>query len=208
MHAFRDADILDARPAIAKIVECGGWVIRLGDPTMKPLPEMAHVIDYAHSPLKSDWMDVFLLSQCRFMIGTTAGPSAVAATFGVPIVMTNVVPQPFRAFSKNDIFLPKLYRAPREHRYLGFREAMEPPLRWLWNGNLLAERGLEAVASASDDILDAVVEMIERLGGELIYSAAEDAAQARYDALFTHPADYWVQSRVGRRFLAKHADLL
>ena len=208
IHAFRDADVLDARPAIASIVERGGWVVRLGDPTMRPLPEMPNVIDYAHSPLKCDWMDVFLLSQCRFMLGTTAGPSAVAATFGVPVVMTNVVPQPFRAYSQRDIFLPKLYRTDAEGRYLRFSEAMQPPLRWLWNGNILDEQGLTAVATSPQDIRDAVIEMMDRLDGTLTYSAADEAAQARYDGLFTHAEDYCVKSRVGRRFLARHRDLM
>ena len=70
---FEDgADIGTYLPAIKTVVAHGGWVFRMGNPTMKPLPAMEHVIDYAYSDVRSDWMDVFLCSQCRFMIGTAA----------------------------------------------------------------------------------------------------------------------------------------
>ena len=68
----RSADIATYLPAIREITRRGGWVIRVGDAEMGALPPMEHVIDYAHSPAKSDWMDVFLYGGCRFFIG---GPS-------------------------------------------------------------------------------------------------------------------------------------
>ncbi|NJL57443.1 TIGR04372 family glycosyltransferase [bacterium] len=98
----RNADIDTYLLAFQSIVERGGWVIRMGDSTMKPLPQMERIIDYGHSSLKSDWMDVFLWAKCRFFIGTASGPCSVPPTFGVPCVLTNfhLCPLPFN----EDIF--------------------------------------------------------------------------------------------------------
>ena len=139
---------------------------------------MKNVIDYAHSELRNDRMDVFCMSQCRFLLGTTSGPSA--ATFGVPLVMTNVVPRSFRSFSRHDLLRPKLYRSRRRDAYLSFGEA----------------------------IRDAAIEMIERLDGRATYNDQDQALQAGYDRLFTRPTDDDVGGRQGRNFLRRHADLL
>ena len=88
-RAALSADITTYRMAIESIVTRGGWVIRQGDPSMTPLPSMPQVIDYVHTNVRSDWMDVFLWAKCRFFIGTQSGPWLVPPTFGVPCVLTN-----------------------------------------------------------------------------------------------------------------------
>jgi hypothetical protein len=40
-----------------EITQRGGWVIRLGDEAMLPLPDMNRVIDYPFSGLKLDEMN-------------------------------------------------------------------------------------------------------------------------------------------------------
>ena len=69
--------------------DVGGWVIRMGDPSMVALPSMPNVLDYCHSDLRADWMDVFIAAHCRFMIGTSSGPAYVPPLYGVPSVLTN-----------------------------------------------------------------------------------------------------------------------
>ena len=54
-------------------MERGAWCLRMGDPSMRPMPRAPRVIDYAHSAIRSDWMDVFLCARCRFFIGNTSG---------------------------------------------------------------------------------------------------------------------------------------
>src|SRR5439155_12915255 len=67
-HAFRNSDILRLIPAIPEVRRRGGWVVRMGDPTMRPFPLIEGVVDYAVHPSRSDWMDVFLCSEARFFV--------------------------------------------------------------------------------------------------------------------------------------------
>src|SRR5882672_7839482 len=53
----RDATIETYTEAIRAIVERGGTVVRMGDPTMPPLRPSEGVIDYAHSDFKSENAD-------------------------------------------------------------------------------------------------------------------------------------------------------
>ncbi|MBM3546448.1 MAG: TIGR04372 family glycosyltransferase [Alphaproteobacteria bacterium] len=84
-EAVRNANIANYLPAVEEIVRRGGWVIRLGDASVTPLPPMQQVIDYARSPFKSEVLDVFLMASCRFLLGTTSGPVMVSELFGVPV---------------------------------------------------------------------------------------------------------------------------
>ncbi len=90
MKLTRNSDILKCIPAIRLITERGGWVIRMGDSAMKPLPEMDRVIDYPMTAYKSDLMDLYLISECRFYIGSQSGIWSVAQLFNKPLLTINM----------------------------------------------------------------------------------------------------------------------
>ena len=84
----------------------------MGDPSMIPLPAMPGVIDYAHSPLRCDWMDVFLCARVRFMLGSASGMCVLASTFGVPCAVANQsLPTVALPYGTADLFIPKLLRS-------------------------------------------------------------------------------------------------
>ena len=69
IQSHRNASISNTFLAIEEIVKRGGWVIRMGDSSMLPLPALEGVIDYAHHPFKSDRMDVVLCAKAKFFWG-------------------------------------------------------------------------------------------------------------------------------------------
>ena len=87
---WRNANIENYIEAIEEVTGRGGWVVRMGDATMKRLPLMERVIDYPFTEAKSDLMDVYLISECRAYIGTPSGLLAVATLFQRPIILTNM----------------------------------------------------------------------------------------------------------------------
>lgn len=80
-ESARNADIMTYLPAIEEIVRRGGWVIRIGDPSVTPLPKMDNVVDYALTSVRSGEMDVFLVARAKFLLGTSSGMFAVAMAF-------------------------------------------------------------------------------------------------------------------------------
>jgi hypothetical protein len=71
----RSADINTYSLAIESIVARGGWVIRMGDPTMKPLPPMKQAIDYARTDAKAiGWMFFFALPVVSFWEALRVSP--------------------------------------------------------------------------------------------------------------------------------------
>jgi len=207
VRCARNADINSYRLAMESIAARGGWVIRMGDTSMTPLPPMPQVIDYAHSAVRSDWMDVFLWSQCLFFIGTQSGPNSVPPTFGVPCVLTNWSSLGARYWFNKDLCIYKLHWSKREARYLNFGEVISSALAWAeWTG-YHASQGINIVDNTPEDINDVVVEMLDRLADKLQYNREDEKLQKRFDKLHID-FDCKAKARVGRDFLRKWAHLL
>ena len=191
-----------------EIIRLGGWVIRMGEPTMKPLARMEHVIDYAHSEIRADWMDLFCFSQCKFVLGTTSGATDIAKVFGVPAALTNFIPMGHGAYSVNDIWIPKLYWSNTEDRYLTIAEVMQSPMRRYGRTEMFAAAGLSWVNNSPEEILDLALEMIEQLEGNVVRTPRDDELQRAFMTLLGHDPLFATNARVGRNFLQKYCHLL
>lgn len=159
-RANADADITTYLDAIRFISDQGGQVIRMGAPGIKPLPEIPRVVDYANSPFKSDWMDVYLWASCRFMIGTASGPLSVPPTFGRPVLYTNcpcIGINP--GYQLGSLMLPKLYYSDTEQRLCTFREILSSPLGWTVSRETGTD-GTRIIDNQAEDILEGVQAML------------------------------------------------
>jgi putative glycosyltransferase (TIGR04372 family) len=164
LHQVLNADINSYLPAIAEITRRGGWVIRMGDKSMAPLPPVPNVFDYCHSDLHSDWMDIFIAAKCRFFIGTSSGPAYVPPLYGVPSILTNWWPPAQRPWHAMDIFMPKMLRSLSDGRILTLRETLGEPFCYCHSLKYLADE-MKVIVENNDEglIRDAVIEMIDRL---------------------------------------------
>ncbi len=206
-NAYRNSRIEDYFAAIEAITGRGGWVVRIGDGSMTPLPPMERVIDYVHSEVRSDWMDLFCCSQCRFLVGTTSGPDSVAFAFGAPVLNTNWFPPGFWPRSPRDLFIPKLLRRRGSGRYLDIHEATSAPIAGLHTPAYFDTHGIDVIDNAPADIAAAAMEMMDRLDGILVYSAAAERRQARFKSL-AEIGGVPINPRIGAAFLDKHAFLI
>jgi putative glycosyltransferase (TIGR04372 family) len=200
-HAHgRNVALSDYFTAVASIVEHGGWVVRLGNPQMTPLPPMPHVIDYAHQPDRADWKDVFLLGGARFMLGTQSGPAEVPPTFGVPTLLTNWQIG-FRPGHKTDTVIFKRYKV--GGKILTMEQALEQRYAFIETPGMYVP-GVEVVSNTPEEIRQLVDEWLE--GTALTDAQRErqknfDERQRRAMAAHEHqPAGY---CRVGRGWLEK-----
>lgn len=195
-RAFRVADYM---PAIRAVTARGDWLVRLGDPSMSPLPPMERVIDYARSPARTPALDVYLVARCRFFIGTNSGPMFMPHLFGRPALITNYAflfgAPPLGPGSR---FLPRLLT--RAGRTLRFATMMaDDYMKSTYNERAFELRGFSSLDNTPQQILEAVMEMYA--------PETPDALQRRFADLA--PASHRAgNALVGARFVADHAALL
>lgn len=201
----RDSNIKRYSLAINEIVKRGGWVIRMGDPGMKPLLPARGVIDYAGSEFKSEIVDIFLSARCRFFIATNSGLGVVPSTFGTPAVVVDYMPLANEIYIKNGCFIPRLVWSSHENRYLTFDECMETPLGTTHTGETFF--GFEIRPNTELEIKELIIEMMDRLDGVFDQSASDINLQNKFNEIREF---HGVVSNapIGRDFLRKHAALL
>ena len=140
MHGIRNVDPATYLGAIAEITGRGGWVIRIGDANSLPLPPLANFFDYCRSDMRADWMDIFLLASCRFMLGTNSGPCFVPPLYGKPVMLTNWFPPGIMPWHTSDIFVPKLLRRTSDGTYLPLTQMLQEPFSHCHSPRYLSEQ--------------------------------------------------------------------
>lgn len=209
-HAYRNARIANFAEAMATIAAAGGWCVRMGDPSMTPLAPAPRVIDYAHHPERAPWLDVCLVAQARFFLGTSSGLLGVAAAFGVPAGLTNQAPlSVVLPIGQDDVGIPKLTWDDKQGRVLTFAEVLGSPAGNLRYHELWAEAGLRPLENDPQDIADLTREMLQRTAGGFEVTPEDEALQRAFkDLLVPGHYSHGAMSRVGRDFLRRHRDLL
>ena len=181
ISTHRNATIDDYLPAIEEITRRGGWVIRLGDRSMRPMPPMPRVIDYAFSDQKSAIMDLFVLATSRFVIGTTSGLTTACLSFGRPMVLVNCISNDWQLWSDDTDFIVKRLRERRTGRYLSLGETYRQPIQgFLINNVVTNRRGYMIVANSAAEITAAVRYKLDMLDGVIRRPERGHAAMAAY----------------------------
>ena len=135
--SMRDANINDYSRAIDLINSKGGWVIRMGDPTMAPLANREYVIDYAHSGLKHNSVDILLLTGCQFFLGTNSGFSTIPALFGIPCALTNWAPVGLPLWESDNLMIHKNFKSTITNQILNLSDIFTRQLAYIQNSNEL-----------------------------------------------------------------------
>lgn len=196
----RNANITDYLGAIEMVTARGGWVIRMGDRSMPPLPDLPRVIDYARSPIKSDWMDVFLCGNARCYLGTTSGLANVAISFGTPCVLVNCLSNYAQLWPGNVCFTWRPYWSVREERYLSLEEILAEPVRGnTFSANILSSNGIIPRNNEAEDIRQALAEMLDISEGQAFPEEPEsvllwrEAAKTSFFFGNARPARYFAE---------------
>jgi putative glycosyltransferase (TIGR04372 family) len=161
-HSTKNADIASYIPAIQFLTDNGYQVVRLGDPSMRPLPALKFAFDYAHSEHKSDFLDLYLLTRSTFTLCTSSGPFTVASMFNIPVLATNWVSAHTLPFLPRDLILFKKFKYRDSGKLLSFRELLNLDYGEFSYYNL-ERKNIEVVDNTPAELLSATTEMLEKL---------------------------------------------
>ena len=147
-------------PAIRELVGRGYRVVRLGDSSMRPVSEPG-VVDLATSPLRQPLMDPYFIARSDFMIGCDSGPAIVAWLLGTPLIYLNAShPAHCWPLGPKDLMVPKYIKVLADGHYQSLEEMCTlEAVEHFRDPAFLQYEELSA-----DDVHQAVLEMLDRLG--------------------------------------------
>ena len=209
VHNYRNSSIESYIPAIQYIINQGGKCIRLGNKTMTPFPPIDGLIDYALSPDKSAFMDLFLCNECLFVLGSGSGLSELAAIFGTSSALANVVPLSHRGKHNNDLTIPMMYSKSSNNEYFSFSEIMGSEMGNFRRSSEFNKAGINLIHNTSDEIKELAIEQLQRVRGTFTPNKENEVLQKKFISLFKKGHySTGTSSKLGEKFLKRHSDLL
>ena len=112
------------KDAAFQLADMGYFVFRIGAIVDKKFDvDHEKIIDYATSSIRSDLLDIYLVSKCTFILIGESGLSSLATSFRVPIAFVNLSAVEYiLSHNSRIISIPKKMWLRREERYLRFDE--------------------------------------------------------------------------------------
>lgn len=156
-------NIQDYIPALKYLKENNIKIVMLG--TNKTLNKSIkeYVINYPNSEIKSDFIDIYLMSESLFYIGASSGPMTIAPLFKTPIFVVNAPCFSTFSFNPGDIYLPILIQ--KNQKIVSIKNYLKNNLMWLYNDTVKKDiidfEKYSVIENSPKLIYDGVVEMIK-----------------------------------------------
>ena len=183
----------------------GLQVFRMGKDLDKPIPEekKSAITDYASS-LRSDFLDVYLLFKCNYLINGSTGIVSIRAMFNLPSLNSDFY-RLHKNWFKNDLGLFQKVWLVKENRLATVGEMVA--MGDSFSDERHQERlGVRLVKNTAEEILAACDEMEARLNGTWVTTEEDEVLQEKYWDLICDSGHHG--GRIGAQFLRDNQDLL
>ena len=191
------------------LIKDGFKILRMGKDLDRKLDKGVYpkILDYA-SQLRTDFLDIYLLKQCKFLLNGATGLISPRWIWNLPSVTCDSY-LIWRNQLCYDIFLLQRVWMKRENRFLTFTEMLSLP-------GYSEEKhqpglGVELVKNTFEEIKDACDEMNARIDGSWVTTKEDEDLQRRYQDLivkFSDKPTWNGRGRIGAKFLRDNQDLL
>ena len=189
--SFMNFDIVTFERAALSLVKRGYQVVRMGSGSEKPFGmNLPGIVDYANSPNRSEFLDVFVAATCSFAVSTQTGPDAVCLTFRRPVCYIDVT-----RFSQFFLGTKLAWWNPAElwqgEKRLTLNNLLSSEIFWIKDPNDFINLGVRQVRSDESKINQLVEGFIDSFEDELMQSSSENAV--------TQSVQQLIEDRTGSR---------
>jgi putative glycosyltransferase (TIGR04372 family) len=212
MHDYRDADIDDFIDACEVLTNLGYYVIRMGVVVKKPInTNNKMIIDYAYDNLRTDFMDIYLASQCEFCLTTGTGFDGTTIIFRKPNIYVNTAPFfDLRTECSNMLSIPCYYYSKKLLRNLTISEIVNSKSALYWDTKYFQDDGIELIKNSPEEIKQLAIEAAKRQKKEW-KDYEGDKLQEKFRKIFSRKKTFdeikfhgEIKGRIGSDFLKKN----
>jgi len=216
-HDYRNSSIDTYLAAAEALAEMGYTVFRMGAIVKEPLKSThPRVIDYATNGMRTEFLDIFLGAHCKFCVTSGTGWNSVATIFHRPVLSANTLPILHRGTVGFDSLLfPKILSDKSNPNPLSISSILERDAHALLSNQAYKDAGVVIRNLSSEELVDAVTEMAQRVEGTFVETPEQIEMQAKAkQILSTHPKlqpspnYYPIRAQFASCFLSRYPNFL
>jgi putative glycosyltransferase (TIGR04372 family) len=214
---YRDSDIKTYVAAAETLAEMGYTVFRMGAIVNEPLvSKHSCVVDYATNGMRTEFLDVFLGAHCSFCIGTGSGWDSIPIIFRQPTLLVNHLPIfELSVLTLPLVIHPKILLDEKFGEVLSLNDLLRRNVLNCLNTSGYADAGVEIRDLSSEELVEAVTEMAQRVEGTFVETPEQREMQAKLKhILSTHPKlqpspnYYPIRAQFASCFLSRYPNFL
>lgn len=212
---FRNSNIKNFKLATEFLISKGYHVIRMGKNVEGSISiNNDKFIDYGNSKFKSDFLDIFLASQCDLFLSTGAGLDVIAAIFDKPIVFAgNTQVAWTRSANKKQLTIFKHFKDNNLDKHLSLNDIFKYELALCETDKCFSDKNIELIENNPEEIRDAVADMLNLIENNFELVGDEKLLHQRFWKIFkeniikkncSHIHANFFKSHIGYYFLKKN----
>ena len=170
-HNYRDYSINSMVPSIKYFISKGYKIVRIGkNSNEKILYRHASIIDLPFNKIRTDFIEIFLVANCEFFIGTSSGAFKLARIFRKPVFLINVCP--FESLFVEKWNYPAIFKRlfhTKLRNYVKISNIIKQKLAFINDTRVLRKKKLEFRSNTPSEILNFSKEILEFLKNEFFF---------------------------------------
>ena len=222
-HDYRDFSVNSLKSASEFFASKGYYVFRMGSLQSEKFDiNNPKIIDYAFSNLKSDFLDIYLMSNAEFYFGSSSGLKGVAISFMKPCYGMNWSPtelylDPGLYIDSNCprhpwLFIFKRVKDMSTGKFLSLKEILSSDFAKAYSTYTFKKNNVKLVNNTSDEIRSLAIEINREINGEKIEEEDDKKIQDEFWKIFFAYSKIekygTIQPRISPSFLRHNLDLL
>jgi putative glycosyltransferase (TIGR04372 family) len=214
---FRNSDIDSYVDAVRKLDHLGHCVYRMGKVVEKKLQvNSPRVFDYATNNTRTEFLDVYIGSACDFVISTGSGWDEIPKIFQKPVMLANLFDFLAQsALSRSCVIYPKIFVSKETSEVFTLTNVIDLFSRVNRKNLDSGLSGFEIRDLSSEELVEAVTEMAQRVEGTFVETPEQKEMQAKLKhILSTHPKlqptpnYYPIRAEFASCFLSRYPNFL
>ena len=170
------------------LADQGVWVLRMGKIMERPIPtEHARIVDFAFTPDKSDFLDIWLFVNCIGCISTATGIDTMSCVYGIPNLYVNATPIGGLLSFHESVWVPKHLYWAETSTPLTLGEYLQ---HTYGSSFAYADAGIAFSDLDPMELMDAVQEFWHLIAGTWIESSEDETRQEHFWTQFKEWADF------------------
>jgi putative glycosyltransferase (TIGR04372 family) len=212
VYGPRDSHIKLFEPSMLFLANKGYKVVRVGRAVLSPVSvRHQNIFDYANSNVKSDMLDIYLMSRTLFTVGTISGLESVSTMFRKKLCPINCVEwRGLDSYNSQQcpIFLPKKFYWNETLKPLSIKEIVETKSYEFLFNEQFEKAGIFYKDNSPDDIIDAIEEMLNIVLEENLYGIDDFDLATKFSLEIPDRKGRKFEIRLSAKFLKKNKEYL